>query len=443
MWTRWDSVAVDADLRRIAGLHANTVRAIVPAEVFGYPQVDDVYLTRLREFIDLAAKNGLHVQISLFDWWYRYSDVTGSEAWTREVLQPYARDPRIAFVELRNEIAVNAATLAWARSMIPFIRQLMARRTPVSLSVGGKRPLPDLVQLKRGLRRSQPDFYDIHVFGGGGEHAASIVARAKAIVAPRRVWIGETGYSTGTSVTGFGGVPLTTSAQEAAQTQFLRTVAWAARANSLPLPGIWTFTDFLSTSSPPGAVERPAIEEHFGLYRVDGTPKPAAATVAAAFGKGVPLSFNNGFERSVEDDLGRSVPAIWSMQGDSGVVFTSASTSHSGRQSARLTSGTTATGSYAVTPPKGVGAAGPATTVKATAWARRIKPSSKVFVVIEWMSADDRVVSRSTSQPLRAVGSWQRLTVRTTVPRGVVYGRLELVAQHFSGSVWFDDVTWA
>ena len=38
MWTRFDADAIDRDLARVASLHANTVRVIVPVRVFGYPE---------------------------------------------------------------------------------------------------------------------------------------------------------------------------------------------------------------------------------------------------------------------------------------------------------------------------------------------------------------------------------------------------------------------
>jgi len=442
MWTQWEPSTVGSDLLKIAGLHANTVRVIVQAHVFGYPQVSDTYAQRLRQFIELAADNGLHVQLTLFDWWYEYSDLAGSRAWARQLLQPYAGDPRIAFVELQNEIAVNSTTLAWAREMIPFVRKLLGGETPVSLSVGGKDPLSNLLQLKRGLGRSRLDFYDIHLFGGGGEHATTVLARAKAIAAPQALWVGETGYSTGTTITGFGGVPLTSSAQEAAQGHFLRTLAWATRANSLAPPGLWTFTDFVSTTVPPAGVGKPEIEDHFGVYHADGTPKPSAANLRAIFRKRVSLAFNSGFETSVEDGSGRGVPAVWSMQGDSGVAFASSLTvSRSGARAGQVTADAGGpSGSYAVTPPNCPIARG--SRVIAAVWAMRNRTNSNAFLAISWMSPTNRVISRSSSEQLRRVGKWQRLVVSAKVPRSTAYARLELVAQRLEGDVWFDDASW-
>ena len=104
MWEPWRPQRIDADLRRLRSLNANTVRVVLPAHFFGYPEPEERYLERLREFVGIAARNGLHVQLTLFDWWGDYRDIEGSKQWARAVLERYVGDARIAFVELRNEI---------------------------------------------------------------------------------------------------------------------------------------------------------------------------------------------------------------------------------------------------------------------------------------------------------------------------------------------------
>jgi hypothetical protein len=443
MWTYWDPVQVEADLGRIAGLHANTVRAIVQARLFGYPHVDLVYAAELREFVDLAAEDGLHVELTLFDSWYGYADPpTWTRAWVREILEPYVGDPRIAFVELRNEIAVNATTLRWARKAIPFARKMLRGKTPVTVSVGGDDALARLAALKRGLRESQPDFYDVHYFGGGGENALSFALHARAIAAPRRVWIGETGYPTTTAVSGYGGIPFTISAQESAQAHFLATVAWGSRAAGLAPPGIWTMFDFLPTAVPRGVVKQPEIELHYGLLHTDGTAKPAAAEVRASFSTGPPLAFNGDFEQAVDSPHG-TVPAVWSTQGDAGVTFAwDPTVSHSGSGAARLAgSDATSTGSYSVTPPNCGMRAG--TRITAGAWSRQDTAGPRAFVVVEWTNSSGYVVRRSSSRSVTTTEEWQHLSLSAVAPRGAAYARIDLVATHLSEKVWFDDVTWS
>src|SRR5690349_14755417 len=72
MWQRWDAATLDADFARIAALHANTVRLILQAATFGYPSPAPAMQARLARTVALAQAHGLRVQLTLFDWWYRY-----------------------------------------------------------------------------------------------------------------------------------------------------------------------------------------------------------------------------------------------------------------------------------------------------------------------------------------------------------------------------------
>ena len=65
MWTRFDADAIDRDLTRIAWLRANTVRVIVPARVFGYPEPEAEMSARLERIVDLAARHGLRVELTM------------------------------------------------------------------------------------------------------------------------------------------------------------------------------------------------------------------------------------------------------------------------------------------------------------------------------------------------------------------------------------------
>ena len=100
-----------------------------PARNFiGYPVPEERYRERLREFVDIAARNGLRVQVTLFDWWGSYRDIEGSKQWARAMLEPYVGDPRIAFVELRNEIdTTDPDALAWTRVLVPWLRDLLRK----------------------------------------------------------------------------------------------------------------------------------------------------------------------------------------------------------------------------------------------------------------------------------------------------------------------------
>jgi hypothetical protein len=443
MWTDWRPDLVAADLARVASLHANTVRVVVQPGLFGYPHPSPAYVARLREFMSLAALARLHVQLTLFDWWYDWADVRGSRTWARELLTPYVGDRRVAFIELRNEIEVKPETMTWARRMIPFVRALMHRRTPVTLSVTGVDPAARMAALKRRLRAVRPDFFDIHYFyGGGGELASNLFARAKAVAAPQPLWVGETGYPTTTSLSGYGGVPRTPQAQEAAQAHFLASVGWAARANGLPQLGIWTLYDFLPSAFPDGADTTADAELHFGLLRTDGSEKPAARVVRRTFARRAPLVFNNGFEEAVEAENGALVPAQWSMTGPAVGFGVDPTVARSGAASARLTpAGGPATASLSITPPNG--AVAPGGRVLLRAWVHgSATTSSTAFVVAEWFDEHNAVLRRRASRPVHPrPDDWTPLVVTARAPKGTAYVRIDLVADRATGPLWFDDVT--
>ena len=435
-WRNWRPERVAADLDRVASLHANTVRAIVQPAAFGYPTVDPVYAGRLREFVDLASARGLYVQLTLFDQWFEWADMRGSRAWAGALLTPYVGDPRIAFVELRNELAPKPEPIEWARTMVPFVHRMLGDDTPVTVSVTGDDPVAALVALKRG--GVQPDFWDFHTFGGGGELAQDLYARAKAAVAPTPVWVGETGYPTTPALSGYGGIPRTASSQEAAQAHFMAAAAAAARREKLPPVGVWVLDDFVPSALPAPPANGDDPELHYGLFRADGSPKPVVRVVRAMFSGGR-LGFNHGFERSVVNERGGAVPAEWSLNG-TGTVAADRAVAHRGDASARMTVARSA--SLSITPPTaGCHGRGHA---YLSVWARRASAGGEVFAVVEWFGRHNESRGKRRSKLLTAApGEWQRLHVKARAHGRAAYATVELVVNGAAGPVWFDDVSFA
>jgi hypothetical protein len=79
--------------------------------------------SELGQVLSLAGAEGLHVQLTLFDWWSSYLQVHNSELWLSSLLAGYANDRQIAFIELQNEIdPADTAAMAWARAVLPAAR---------------------------------------------------------------------------------------------------------------------------------------------------------------------------------------------------------------------------------------------------------------------------------------------------------------------------------
>ena len=351
MWEPWRPERVAADLRRLRSLNANTVRVVLPAHFFGYPEPQQGKLDLLSEFVAIAAGTGLHVHFTLFDWWGEYDDVEGSKLWARAVLEPYVGDPRIAFVELRNEVdTTDERALAWTRELVPWLRDLLRGRTPVTVSVGGMTPVRDLRALVGALPpAARPDFFDAHYFTGGGERAQQVFAKLRDLAAPTPLWVGEIGYPTSTTISGFAGVPLTSSGQEAAQEHYFKLCFTALARLGLPAPGLWILDDFTADAIPRSDVYRREPEYRFGLFREDGSPKAAAAAVRRLFTGRLDTGFNGGFEATVLAEDGNAVPAVWASFG--GLRLLRDATSARSGAAAGLIAGTAGgAGMFVVTP---------------------------------------------------------------------------------------------
>jgi hypothetical protein len=438
MWEPWRPGRIAADLRRLRGLNANTVRVVVPARFFGYPEPDPAKLTLLRELVDIAARNGLHVHFTLFDWWDEYRDVAGSKRWAGAVLAPYVGDPRVAFVELKNELdPSDGEALAWLRELVPWLRGFLHGRTPVTVSVGGREPERDLRALVAALpRAARPDFFDAHYFTGGGERAEHVFARLRDLAAPTPLWIGELGYPSSTTRSGYWGVALTESSQEAAQAHYLKLCFAALARLGLPAPGIWILDDFAPDAIPASDVDGREHEYRFGLFRDDGSAKPAAAVVRNRFAGGVETGFNGGFEAPALTEDGAVVPAVWGAAGELRLVHDTTSV-RSGRAAARVAGPTGGSGRFHVTPVTAPVRDGVA---ELSAWVRGVDASLRV--AIAWYDAAGRPVGlRWTSVPAR--DRWRRARLVSRPPRTAAYAQVVVEARRLTGSVWLDDVSFS
>jgi Cellulase (glycosyl hydrolase family 5) len=446
MWTRFDAEAIDRDLARIAWLRANTVRVIVPAHAFGYPQPDPAMSARLERVVDLAAQHGLRVQLTLFDWWHDYGDVSGSRRWATALLSRYAGDERIAFVELKNELRPQDHGAAdWAAALIPFARELTQK--PVTVSVPALDPARDLRLLRSALGATQPDFYSAH-FYWRPELAAEHLRTAAAAVAPLPLRVGETGYSTAIPYDIVPGVPASPSAREAQQAYYLRSLALVSRRLGLPPIAPWVLSDFAPDAIPPDdpGLHGNGREYRFGLFRVPGAAKPAAAAVRTIFSGGHSDGFNNGFEQGVRGERGRPLPALWRIRPARGATFVrDERMARTGRASARIdgaAAGTRPDAAFVIAPPDPGVERGDRSTV--TGFARAGRRCGGVRVALRWFASDGRAVGGARSAPIRCgARSWQRVRATGIAPAGAAYVGLYLRAAGTVGAAWFDDVSYS
>jgi hypothetical protein len=158
--------------------------------------------------------------------------------------------------------------------MLPYLATVMPG-TLRTVSTGSVSP-ELFASFTNELRGSPPNFWDYHYYGPP-EDARTVLSRIKALAAPRQLFVGETGYSTDAT-------PGDQTAREQAQAAYYRAVFTAAAALGLPSPAPWTLNDFSHGAIPPvsGTADEQA-QYGYGLFLLNGTPKPAAAVVSRAF----------------------------------------------------------------------------------------------------------------------------------------------------------------
>ncbi|XVV15332.1 cellulase family glycosylhydrolase [Actinoplanes sp. CA-131856] len=424
MWTSFDLVRIHADFNKAAALGADSVRAIVFPQTFGFPVPSSTYTNELSTFVDLAEANGLDVKLTLFDWWSGYTDVAGSITWAQTLLAPYANDPRVIAVELKNEIPPNdAAAMNWARQLIPAIRTT-APTMPLTLTVDGASGATGMATLKTQLATTPLDYYDFH-FYGASERSLAEIRRAQTAVAPDEVVIGETGLST-------------LSASEGEQGAYLARVFRAAGEAGIGSVAPWTLNDFAQGAIPTNSsVSAQPAQYKFGLHRTDGTPKFGASVVDAAWTTGsTPNSILNlGFEAAAAESPWRQ----YLPQAGAAVVTTEAA--RTGIKSAKF-SGTTRSGSNLpslLTSPITPVQAGQAW--HAEAYARGVSAAGITEIALSWFDINGTWIGQNTSNRLpTGTTSWTKLSVDTVAPAGAASVQLHLKSGDNTGTVYYDDV---
>lgn len=439
MWEDFQPAAIDTDMARIAGLHANAVRIIISVPAFGFPDPHAADLAELRQVVALARQHGLRVQLTLFDTFSDWTDIQGSQEWVRAVLGAYAADPEIALIELHNEIdAGSPAEMAWSRSLLPYVEKF-ARGVPVTISVAGN--VSNLAELRQKLGTAKPDIWDFHYYGVAGGAYASFAA-ARAVVFPDPLYIGEFGFSTWPGyAASVPGLPASQQELDIYQAYYYAAVEAATKALGLPPAAPWTLNDFSRTGTPP---QPTPAEYSYGLYRLNGSAKPAAAVLSRFFGTGqVDTSFNQDFT-PLADPGSQQLAALWQLHQPGGGTFGSdPATAYAGGGSARLSGTAASCPSYEAAPPDGFASPGQSVSVEAYVMGGKTTGSNGLAIV--WMTSAGTPVDYGGPASAAAflpngTTNWTNLRVTSTAPAGAAYAQIDLFSCSNKGTVWFSDV---
>lgn len=270
-----DDIARELDLIREAGF--NTLRIFVWHEaLFECPGSGAVPrpegFARLDSVIRLAAARNLRLIVTLNDLpdlavrpIYHFPDAANAQ--TAFIVARYRDEPAILAWDLRNEGDVDyirgyasaRAVLNWLRALAPQVRALDPNHL---ITIGWN----DHAHLAAEL----VDFLSLHHWRSADNLSERLAAlRAQS---SKPILLQEIGYST----------PART---EARQAERLRDALTAAESAGLLGWLVWTAFDFptSATCTPPACPSPDNAEHHYGLWRVDYSPKPALDMLRTTF----------------------------------------------------------------------------------------------------------------------------------------------------------------
>jgi hypothetical protein len=280
MWTAWDGPQVERELRQARDeLGINTVRVLLPynwtGKREGAGQVTPTIVGRLREMSQIAGSLDMRLLVTLYDFSQDFP-AEGSEvddeqvAYLRALLPQFANDERILGWDLHNEPDHYGAwsnnhqkVLAWLGRRADEVHKL----APKQLVTVGMGLHPNLLIPGPDGRRviDYSDFVSTHAYD-----AATIGRQLDELRAQtdRPLVIEEFGWPTGPACV--------ENYTEAAQDHLFHEMISAAQARGAGVYA-WNLRDY--DASPTKRWD--SREEYFGLYRADGSLKPAAQALRA------------------------------------------------------------------------------------------------------------------------------------------------------------------
>jgi hypothetical protein len=449
MWTEYSHADTDADFAKIAGLGANAVRIFIIPSVLGFASntVSATVAGHLRDMVVTAAAHGLAVQLTLFDcptFWdpatgsqQKYADrLSLSQSWLTKLLQPYRGDQRIALVELENEVdPYDAQLMAWAKSMLSWLPTVLpgVPRTIDTWSSGdGSREAAMLDQLSPYL-----DVLNAHLYGAPSSNVA-VLAAITARAAGRPVIIGEAGHSSGV-VQSAGG--------DRAQLRAFSLISEAAARFGIAAFSVWTLSDFTDAGKPSWL--SPPAEQYFGLYRCDGSPKPAGDYVRKMFTgtapRPSPANYDGEFqyEDAAPAVTGSTLLGAWQqfLPGQAGAIGVAPGQGMNGSAAGyiRASRVSAAQGIPALYQRFVAPSAG--STISVSAWTRLAGATGTTALSIAWFSRggiyQGNVVGAKADN---ASGSWQAISLTSKVPAGITEFQVYAQSADNTGTAYFDNV---
>lgn len=285
MWTHWDGSAVERELGKARHeLGINTIRVLVPYRaVEGWTDdrgnVNPAMLLRLREFVQIAGRQQLKVIVTLFDWQFDFAPAGSQEEgydllYLRTIVDAFKDDDRVLAWDLHNEPDHYPA---WGEGNQAAIVDWLARMKAATRAIDQRHPVTVGVGKVASLWQAAPngttiadlsDIISVHSYDASTYVTIAGEVRSRLGTA-KPVVLEEFGWASGPECRG-------PYFDETSQLYLYRKAFEPAARQELAGMVGWWFQD-------PPATQSYSLDEngHFGLYRRDGTPKPAVAPFRA------------------------------------------------------------------------------------------------------------------------------------------------------------------
>jgi hypothetical protein len=313
MWLEWDAPAIDRELARARReLGINTVRVLVPYRksegwTNGRGVVSPQMLDRLRQFIQIAGRHQLKAIVTLFDWHDSIAAAGTTEesydlSYLRTIVDVFKDDDRVLAWDLHNEpdnygswLQGNApAVIDWLSRMADAIRGL-DRHHPITVGVGRYESLWQAAPNGRTIADIS-DIISVHEYTPGNLTYIAETIRGRTT---KPVLLEEFGWASGPSCRNIfwdQRYQLYLYYDEPSQYEVYRRALEITTGHGFVGVMGWWLQD-------PPATLRYAVDEqgHFGLYRRDGTPKPALAAYRTLRVPALPSSTTSAYELTVAE----------------------------------------------------------------------------------------------------------------------------------------------
>ena len=296
-WAEWDGPQVLAELKKAHDMGVNTVRIGLP---FNHSATRDVVwdddasmahvsgwiINQMTQLLQVASIYGMKVIFTLFEWYDEYP-AEGSRAertniaYIEGLVGAFSNDDRVLAWDLHNEPDAYGewqgghqdSVIKWLQRMYGYVRHLDTRH-PVTVGVARSSSL--LYPANDGTTiLSFVDFAAFHSYDAG---AITVQISELKAHTQKPLLLEEMGWPTA-----IGAEPPPDNAvfDESTQSYLYKNMLDAARQQDIGGVVQWTLYDFPPKSTSGGRTA--SYEENFGLVRLDGSLKPAAAIFSQGY----------------------------------------------------------------------------------------------------------------------------------------------------------------